>query len=119
MKIQLYSGDQYLCDLTLFHPDIVSKKAIFHAPVFNIKQSTLNIRLENGKRYSIDKVTKGFSQDNITKDTYNARLLVDETLKCITCSHTLLKHSRSHVYQERGGMTLLECIECDCKNFKD
>jgi hypothetical protein len=118
MKLGLYSGDQYICDLTQLNgPDFVTGKLLFHSPVFNMKAPLLNIRLENGKMYRISKVTKGFSEDGITKDTYNAQLVVDD-MKCSGCSHSLKEHYRKHHYPERG-VTLLECTACKCVNFKD
>jgi len=119
MKLSLYSGDQYICDLTqLSGPDFVTGKITFHSPVFDMKKQFLSIRLGNGKMYRIDHVTKGFSRDTITRDTYNARLVVDDILKCSTCSHSLQRHSRRQDYLDRG-LALLECVDCDCKNFKD
>ena len=119
MKISLFSETLYLCDLTqLSGPNFVTGKITFHAPIFDMKKTLLNIRLGNGKVYLIDRVTKGFSRDTITEDTYNAQLGVENTLVCSMCSHMLQKHSRHHEYPDRG-VTLLECVECDCINFKD
>lgn len=118
MRLSLYSDDQHLCDLSHLTVDFATAKVTFHSPIFDMKRPSLNVRLENGKRYRIENIAKGFSRDNITRDTYNARLIVDDTLKCSRCPHTLSEHSKRKHYPERG-VALPECAICDCKNFKD